>query len=181
MLHGKCPEVAKRKALGMGISPRALGRAATARADLGTWRARTGNFLEWRQRATSSSGGSFWRSCDEKEGARWMRWCRSGVTPMDRKWWRRRQLTGTERKGCDDSAMGGSSSRWEGRLAVPRFIEREGHGNIAAAPVISAHGRAEHGRQFRSLLQQRGRPYFGSMSTSRCCCCRVGLGPGEKI
>ena len=56
-------------------------------------------------------------------------------------------------------AMGGSSSRWEGRLAVPRFIEREGHGNIAAAPVISAHDRAEHGRQFRSLLLKRGRPY----------------------
>jgi len=85
-LHGKRPEAAKRKALGMGISPRALGRAATARADLGTWRAQTGNFLEWRQRATSSGGSSFWRSCDEKEGARWMRRCRSGVVPMDRKW-----------------------------------------------------------------------------------------------
>ena len=85
-LHGKRPEAAKRKALGMRISPRALGRAATARADRGTWRARTGNFLEWRQRATSSGGGSFWRSCDEKGGARWMRRCRSGVVPMDRKW-----------------------------------------------------------------------------------------------
>jgi len=45
----------------MGISPRSPGRAATARADRGTCRARTGNFLERRQRATSSGGGSFWR------------------------------------------------------------------------------------------------------------------------
>ena len=42
MLHGKCPEAAKRKALGTGNSPRAPGRAATARTDLGTWGARTG-------------------------------------------------------------------------------------------------------------------------------------------
>ena len=41
-LHGKRPEAAKRKALGMGISPRALGEAATARTDRGTWRARIG-------------------------------------------------------------------------------------------------------------------------------------------
>ena len=41
-LHGKRPEAAKRKALGMGISPRALGESATARAERGTWRARTG-------------------------------------------------------------------------------------------------------------------------------------------
>jgi len=60
-LHGKRPEAAKRKALGMGISPRALGRAATARADRGTCRAQTGNFLERRQQVTSSGGGSFWR------------------------------------------------------------------------------------------------------------------------
>ena len=89
-LHGKRPEAAKRKALGTGNSPRALGRAATARTDLGTWGARTGSsnwdFLEQQQRATSSGGVSFWRSCDEKGGARWMRRCRSGVVPMDRKW-----------------------------------------------------------------------------------------------
>ena len=42
MLHGKRPEAAKRKALGTGISPRALGRAAMARTDLGTWRAELG-------------------------------------------------------------------------------------------------------------------------------------------
>ena len=47
-LHGKRPEAAKRKALGMGISPRALGESATARAERGTWRARTGT-----SRATS--------------------------------------------------------------------------------------------------------------------------------
>ena len=41
-LHEKRPEAAKRKALGMGISPRALGEATTVRADRGTWRARTG-------------------------------------------------------------------------------------------------------------------------------------------
>ena len=35
-LHGKRPEAAKRKALGMGISPRALGETATARAERGT-------------------------------------------------------------------------------------------------------------------------------------------------
>ena len=70
-LHGKRPEAAKRKALGTGISPRALGRAATARADLGTWGARTGNFLQWRRRATSSGGGSSWRSCDEGKARDW--------------------------------------------------------------------------------------------------------------
>ena len=41
-LHGKRPEAAKRKALGMGISPRALGESATARVERGSWRARTG-------------------------------------------------------------------------------------------------------------------------------------------
>ena len=60
-LHGKRPEAAKRKALGMRISPRALGRAATARADRGTWRARTGTSWdgdnEQRRAAVVPSGG----------------------------------------------------------------------------------------------------------------------------
>ena len=60
-LHGKRPEAAKRKALGMGISPRALGEAATARADRGTWRARTGTSWdgdnEQRRAAAVPSGG----------------------------------------------------------------------------------------------------------------------------
>ena len=60
-LHGKRPEAAKRKALGMGISPRALGEAATARTDHGTWRARTGTSWngnnERRRAAAVPSGG----------------------------------------------------------------------------------------------------------------------------
>ena len=71
MLHGKRPEAAKRKALGTGISPRALGRAATARTDLGTWRVRTGT--SWngdneqrraaaeRRRASDSMVGAYCR------------------------------------------------------------------------------------------------------------------------
>ena len=60
-LHGKCLEAAKRKALGMGISPRALGEAATAWTDRGTWRARTGTSWngnnERRRAAAVPSGG----------------------------------------------------------------------------------------------------------------------------
>ena len=60
-LHGKRPEAAKRKALGMGISPRALGETATVRADRGTWRARTGTSWngnnERRRAAAVPSGG----------------------------------------------------------------------------------------------------------------------------
>ena len=180
MLHGKCPEAAKRKALGTGNSPRALGRAATARTDLGTWGARTGSsnwdFLEQQQRATSSGGVSFWRSCDEKECARWMSSCRSSVAPMDRKGWRRRQLTGTERKGCDDSAMGGSSSRWEGRLVVPRFIEREGHaegdrGDHGGARVLIMRGGC-------GSYQPRGViPDSGSASRRKMACRGLASGP----
>ena len=106
-----------------------------------------------------------------------MRRCRSGVAPMDRKW-RRWQLTGPRGRAATTQAMEGSSRRWEGRLAAPRFIEREGHGNIAAAPVISAHDRAEHDRQFRSPLLKRGRPY-----SDRWICRGVaaaGLGSAQK-
>jgi len=59
-LHGKCPEAAKWKALGTGNSPRALGRAATARADLEMWRARTGtswNSDNERRRAAAVPSG----------------------------------------------------------------------------------------------------------------------------
>ena len=105
-----------------------------------------------------------------------MRRCRSGVAPMDRKWWRRRQLTGTERKGCDDSAMGGSSSRWEGRLAVPRFIEREGyaegdHGDHGGARVLIMRGGCGS-HQPRGVI-----PDSGSASRRKMACRGLASGP----
>jgi len=82
-----------------------------------------------------------------------------GAVLENRKWWRRRQLTETERKDCDDVAcreMGGSSSRWEGRLAAPRFIEREGYGKIGATSIVGGRRAQESGRRFRERLQSEG-------------------------
>src|SRR6185437_532181 len=89
---------------------------------------------------------------------------------------RRRQLTGTERKGCDDSVMGGSSSRWEGRLAVPRFIEREGyaegdHGDHGGARVLIMRGGC-------GSYQPRGViPDSGSASRRKIACRGLASGP----
>ena len=180
-VRGKQPEMAKRNEHGMGISSRALGRDATARFDLGMRRDRTGSFLEWRRRATSSGGGFSWRSCDEGKGERWMRQGRSGVAPMDSEivmaaatYWsqeeERRRLGMKEDSVC----------RCEGRLAVPRFIKREGHWKIAAASTVGAHEREESGRQFCELLLRGSRTKDGLMSALSCCCCRGWARPSRK-
>ena len=136
-MRGKQPEMAKRNEHGMGISPRALGRDATARFDLGMRRDRTGSFLEWRRRATSSGGGFSWGSCDEGKGERWMRQGRSGFAPMDSEivmaaatYWRqeeeRRRLGMKEDSVCSADVKGGwrclvlSRERATGRSLRPR-------------------------------------------------------------